>query len=88
MNGRVPALAAFYRDRLDPLCELFGENRILFGSDWPNCDNVAPIETVVGIVKEYFARKGRAAAEKYFWRNSVAAYGWVSREAAQPRVAG
>jgi predicted TIM-barrel fold metal-dependent hydrolase len=87
VNGRVPADAAFYRDRLDPLCELFGEDRVLFGSDWPNCDNVAPIETAVAIVKEYFAGKGRVAAEKYFWRNSVAAYGWTPREPTQPGAA-
>ena len=83
VNGRVPVQGAFYRDRLDPLYELFGDSRVLFGSDWPNSDNVAPLETVVAVAKDYFAGKGRAAAEKYFWRNSVAAYGWKPREAAQ-----
>ena len=31
-----------------------------------------------------FAGKGRAAAEKYFWKNSVQAYRWVKRDASQP----
>ena len=31
--------------------------------------------------------KGRAVAEKYFWKNSVAAYHWVKREPNQPSLA-
>ena len=34
--------------------------------------------------REYFTGKGQVAAEKYFWKNSVAAYGWAKREAGQP----
>ena len=34
---------------------------------------VAPVDKVFAIAKEYFAAKPRAVAEKYFWRNSVAA---------------
>ena len=29
--------------------------------------------------------QSRMAAEKYFWRNSVAAYHWVKRESGQPQ---
>jgi len=32
---------------------------------------------------EYFMAKGQAAAEKYFWRNSIKAYKWVKRNASQ-----
>jgi hypothetical protein len=35
-------------------------------------------------VKTYFDAKGPAVAEKYFWKNSIAAYNWVHREKAQP----
>ena len=38
------------------------------------------------VAKEYFATKPRAVAEKYFWKNSVAAYKWVKREPAQPSL--
>jgi hypothetical protein len=40
---------------------------------------------VLSVVREYFTGKGPAVAGKFFWRNSVAAYGWVKREARQPR---
>jgi L-fuconolactonase len=83
VDGRVPLDLAFYRDRLDELCGLFGEDRLLYGSDWPNSDQWAPYEQVLRVVREYFAAKG-PAAEKYFWKNSTAAYRWRAREAGQP----
>ena len=86
VNGRIATEVAPYRDRLDHLIGVFGENRILFGSDWPNSDGVAPIDKVVEVVKEYFAAQPTAIREKYFWRNSVAAYKWIKREASQPSV--
>jgi hypothetical protein len=30
--------------------------------------------------------KGRDVAEKYFWKNSIAAYRWVKRDASQPQL--
>jgi predicted TIM-barrel fold metal-dependent hydrolase len=86
VNGRVVREAAFYKERLDHLFEVFGENRVLFGSDWPNCDHWTTIDVAMSIVREYFAGKPRQAVEKYFWRNSVAAYRWTPRDAAQPRA--
>jgi predicted TIM-barrel fold metal-dependent hydrolase len=87
VNGRVSTELAPYRDRLDRLIDAFGEDRILFGSDWPNSDGVAPIDKVVGVVREYFSTRPRAVAEKYFWKNSVAAYKWTRREPSQPGIA-
>ncbi len=84
VDDKVSMVLAPYKDRLDLLVAIFGENRILFGSDWPNSDGVAPIETVVGVVREYFMSQPRAVAEKYFWKNSIAAYKWIKREPSQP----
>ena len=86
VDGNVSTDVNSYRERLDRLVATFGEDRILFGSDWPNSDGVAPIDQVFRIAKEYFASKPRAVAEKYFWRNSVAAYKWLKREASQPSI--
>ncbi len=79
----TPGLAA-HRDRLDSLMGTFGEDRVLFGSDWPNCVGVSEVPDTVALVREYFSTKSRAAAEKYFWKNSVAAYKWVKRASNQP----
>ncbi len=86
VNGRVPTDLNFYRPRLDQLWGIFGEDHVVFGSDWPNADNWAPYETGLSLVREYFTGKGRAAAEKYFWRNSVAAYHWIRRDPSQPQA--
>jgi len=81
----VPGLAA-HRDRLDTLMAAFGEDRVVFGSDWPNAVGVSEVPDTVALVREYFSQKGRAAAEKYFWKNSVAAYKWIRRSPEQPHL--
>ena len=84
VDGKIPADLSFYRGTLDDIYETFGEDRVLFGSDWPNSDSWKPYGDVLRLVQEYFAGKSSAAAEKYFWRNSVKAYRWVKRHASQP----
>jgi len=81
VDGRVSRDLATYRPRLDELFGLFGEDRLLYGSDWPNSDPFAPYDVVLGLVREYFTSKGPAAAEKYFAKNSRAAYRWADRRA-------
>jgi L-fuconolactonase len=85
--GTISRGLAAHRDRLDVLMGVFGEDRVLFGSDWPNCVGVSEVPDTVALVREYFSTKSRAAAEKYFWKNSVAAYRWTPREAGQPALA-
>ena len=84
VDGRVPEDAGFYRPKLDELFGVFGEDRVLYGSDWPNSDLWAPYPKVLHVVRDYFTSKGPAVAEKYFWKNSMAAYRWVKRDANQP----
>jgi predicted TIM-barrel fold metal-dependent hydrolase len=86
INGQVSLDVSAYRDRLDYLIGVFGEDRIIFGSDFPNSDGVAPIDRIVGVAKEYFSAKPRPLQEKYFWRNSIPAYQWVKREPRQPSL--
>ena len=86
VEGQVPTDPNFYKPRLDELFGIFGEDHVLFGSDFPNSDQWGTYETVMSLVRPYFMAKGRAIAEKYFWKNSIPAYRWVKREAAQPRL--
>ncbi|HEY6988949.1 MAG TPA: amidohydrolase family protein [Bryobacteraceae bacterium] len=71
---------------VDQLWNAFGEDRLLYGSDWPNSDPFGTYSQVLAAVRPYFEKKGRAAAEKYFWKNSLAAYRWTKRDAAQPNT--
>ena len=75
-----------HRERLDLLMHYFGEDRVVFGSDWPNAVGVSEVPDTVALVREYFSGKSREAAEKYFWKNSIAAYKWVRRASDQPRL--
>ena len=88
VNGRVPMDVNFYRPRLDEFWNIFGQDRLMYGSDWPNSDLWAPYPQVLKLVREYFTSKGPEAAEKVFWKNSLRAYRWVKRDAAQPQGSG
>lgn len=84
VGGEVHSDLNFYRPRLDELWDIFGEDRLFYGSDWPNSDNSAPFQEELGVVRSYFTSKGANAAEKFFWKNSYAAYRWVRRDPSQP----
>src|SRR5579863_2462626 len=79
-DGRLRRDPSFYRQKLDALWDIFGEDHVLFGSDWPNSDHVATYAETIGIVRDYINKKSPAAQEKYFFRNSVAAYRWRPRD--------
>ncbi len=86
VDGRPSTDPALYKPDLDFLFETFGEDRLVFGSDWPNGAAVGNLPTIVKIAQDYFTAKGRTASEKYFWKNSIAAYKWIRRDPAQPRL--
>jgi L-fuconolactonase len=74
----------FNKDTLDGLWDIFGEDHVLYASDWPNSDHHATYAETITIVRDYVMAKGRESSEKFFWKNSVAAYRWRKRAADQP----
>lgn len=80
VGDRVPEDMSYYKPALDELWEDFGPDRLVYGSNWPVSERVAPYPLVQKIVGEYFATKGQEALERYFRRNSIAAYRWEKRE--------
>ena len=82
-DGKVDRDAAAYARKLDPLWEMFGPDRVIFGSDWPNSDHVANLADTFSVVQTYVAGKGATAARKYFANNSQQAYRWEPRRANQ-----
>ena len=75
----APNDVGYYRPVLDTLWTLFGEDRLIFGSNWPVSGGGAPLETEVRIVRDYFTAKGQRAAAKFFYGNSQTAYQWQKR---------
>ena len=47
---------------------------------------LAAVDQIVDIARAYFATRSRAAAEKYFWKNSLKFYKWKQRAKNQPSL--
>jgi L-fuconolactonase len=62
------------RARLEYLYSPFGDDRVLFGSDYPNSYGIATIAEEVGLMKRFFSTKSRESSEKYFWKNAMRIY--------------
>jgi L-fuconolactonase len=75
----APRDVKYYRPVLDVLWTLFGEDRVLFGSNWPVSSRAAPYDAVLDIVRSYFTGKSERAAAKFFFDNSRTAYRWQPR---------
>ena len=76
-NSRVqpaPPDVDFYVPALDVLWEAFGEDRLVYGSNWPVCERAGTYARCIDIVRTYFNGKGEASREKYFWRNAKKIY--------------
>jgi L-fuconolactonase len=86
-NGKVVKKYDVLRSRIEYLYDAFGEDRVLFGSDYPNSYGVATIPQEVGLMKRFFATKSREQAEKFFWMNSAKVYKWIKRLPDQPNPA-
>jgi L-fuconolactonase len=83
-QGDRQTTLAPHKEWLDRLMATFGEDRVIFGTDWPSSVFNDTLHEVVSVAKEYFSTQPRAVQEKYFWRNSVAAYKWKKRMPGQP----
>lgn len=74
--GRTPAVTdlAFYKPVLDALWDAFGEDRVIYGSNWPVTNVRITYGEHLKLIRDYVAGKGEAAANKLFWKNAVRAY--------------
>ncbi len=77
---RATELLSYYRATLDGLWEIFGEDRLIYGSNWPACEHAGDfIANGLRIVVPYFAERGEEVYAKYFWKNSKKVYKWEPR---------
>lgn len=82
----IPRDLSFYRPRLEQLYDVFGRDRVLFGSDWTNSEPMGTFAQTVNLVHEFVASKGHEAEERFFWKNSAAAYRWAPRTSRQRQL--
>ena len=70
----APTEVEFYASTIDVLWAAFGEDRLVYGSNWPVSTLYGDYKPNVDIVRAYLATKPEAAREKVLWRNAVKAY--------------
>lgn len=75
----APTDPAAYTKALDFLWKTFGEDHLMFGTNWPLSEAAGNLDDAVHIMKTYFDAKGKTASEKFFWRNAKQVYQWVER---------
>jgi L-fuconolactonase len=63
-----------FRPYLDIVFQAFGEDRVMFGSDWPVCLLSASYEEVHGLAADYFNQFSREVQEKFFGGNAAKFY--------------
>ncbi len=79
LYGRVEKQPApkdldFYRPILDLAFDAFGEDRLVFGSDWPVTETTGDYASVLALTRAYFDAKGPTVSGKVFHRNATAFY--------------
>lgn len=74
----APFDPAVYKPVMDFIWDIFGEDYLVYAGR---------NRQAIDIMKAYFLAKGRHAAEKFFWKNSIPAFRWVHRDPKQPTLA-
>ncbi|MFH1572212.1 MAG: amidohydrolase family protein [Gemmatimonadota bacterium] len=70
----APTDPGYYQPTLDALWRIFGEERLVYGSNWPVSDRAGQYQTVAAVARAYFESKGERAAARFWWRNAERAY--------------
>jgi L-fuconolactonase len=75
-RGLMPEDAKIMLECFDRALELFGPNRIMYGSDWPVCQLAAPYEVVHELAQRWANSRLTALEQNAFWSgNAVRCYG-------------
>lgn len=65
-----------YERVLNTVYDLFGEDRIIFGSNWPCTIVCGDFSEHLKVVNDFFAPKGPAVLEKFYHKNAELFYGF------------
>jgi len=75
----APADVAFYAPTIDTLRDCFGDDRLVYGSNWPVCERAGTYARCIEIVRSYYDDKDESIRNKFFAENSQALYRWNPR---------
>lgn len=78
-DGTAATGVGFYLPWLEIIWKSFGEDRLIYGSNWPVSARFASLKTVQSLVYDFFAEQGAVPLEKVFSGNARKVYHWVDR---------
>jgi len=79
-DGKTPPTdLEFYRRYHDVVWNAFGEDRVIYASNWPVSEKGSDYQTLQKISLQYAAEQGEKALRKFCSKNSQRAYNWVER---------
>ncbi|MEM0968637.1 MAG: amidohydrolase family protein [Verrucomicrobiota bacterium] len=70
----APQTIDHYQSALDVLWNHFGQDRLIYGSNWPVTKRTGTYLSFLTLVDQFFREKGQDAREAYYWANAAAAY--------------
>jgi len=83
VEGAVPQPPAtdvdYYKPVLDHAWKTFGDDRVVYGSDWPVSERCASLDVVQGLMTDYLSNRPQAVRRKFFHDNALAVYQWLPR---------
>lgn len=75
-GNMAPDDVAFYRPYLDVVWNAFGEERVIYGSNWPVCERAADYRTVQRLALDDAATRSPTALARFCHLNARVAYAW------------
>jgi predicted TIM-barrel fold metal-dependent hydrolase len=75
----APANLDAYLPVLQPCFDAFGEDRVIFATNWGVCTHFGNVDDVVRIVSEFLRSKGETALKKGMRENAIRVYGILPR---------
>ncbi len=70
----APHDIGYYQDVLETIWDAFGQDRILYGSNWPVTKHTGTYASFVNLVDAFIDSKGQEAKEHYYWKNASRIY--------------
>ncbi len=77
-NRTAPTDPGYYKPVLDAVFDVFGDQRVIYGSNWPVSARFGSYAVVQQIVQAHVHDKGPEITDRFFYHNAKAAYRWPS----------
>jgi L-fuconolactonase len=84
-TGDAPTDPSHYAAAIDHVRNAFGDDRVLFATNWPVCERAAPLTGIHALASSYIAPRGPGVARRFFSGNAASAYKVAGSNGPGPR---